>query len=305
MNSNRSLLYTILDRIRLVLDEGATGKFTDSTLASHVIPSSIENVLGRLAMDMDNPVITSFTLNIVADQARYRLPANMGSIVRIVRKDANGNVISEIIPQSRLSVNGSGWAIEGNELLFDPSPNVAQTWYILFENSSLVNPHYATDGSLNAGLDTLTLSESPTLGLLDFQEGGYLGQMVRVIDTANRRVETAIVASQSYSSGTATVTFNRPLTDISSGTVTYEIMPLMTNTILDAVVYDACMTIALSREKSNNFIGTLRNRYVSALKTAGDKLSNLQGRMPKNAKQFSVDRNFNPLDTGAWFWGYT
>jgi hypothetical protein len=303
MNTNRSLLQTIIDRIRLTLDEGSTGKFTDPTLSTHIIPSSIENVMSRLMMDMDNPIITSFSITTVANQSRYRLPSHMSSIKRVVRKDARGRIIAEIIPHSNLSVYGPGWAIEGNELVFDPKPSVGETWYILMETGSLVSPHYATDGTLNADLDTITLSEDPALGLLDYSDGGYLGQMVRVIDTSNRRVESAVISSQSYDTGTATVTLNRPLTDISSGTVTYEILPLMTNAILDAVVYDACMTIALSREKSNNFVGLLRRRYQSAIKSAGDRLTNLQGRVPKGGQKFSVDRNFSPLDTGAWLWG--
>jgi hypothetical protein len=304
VNTNRSLLYTILDRIRLTLDEGATGKFDNATLASHVIPTSIENVMARLSMDMDNPIVTSYTLEVVANQARYRLPAHMSSILRIVRKDSSGNILSEIVPHTRLSVFGSGWAIEGNELVFDPIPRSSETWHILMEGSSLVHPHYATDGVLNADGDTLTLSTNPALGLLDYEEGGYLGQIVRIIDTTNRRVEHAIIASQTYSNGEVEVVFNRPVTEIEVGTVTYEIVPLMTNAILDAVVYDACMTIALSREKSNNFVGLLRRRYQSALKSAGDRLTNLQGRVPKTANRFSVDRQFSPLDTGAWLWSY-
>ncbi len=259
--------------------------------------------MSRLAMDMENPIITGYTRGVVANQDRYRLPAHMNAITRVVRKDSSGRIIAEIIPRSRLAVAGPGWSIEGNELVFNPKPNTTETWHILFESASLIHPHYATDGFLDGDLDRLTLSTSPALGLLDYEDGGYLGQLVRVIDTTNRRVETAIISGQEYSNGEVIVTFNRPLTEIELGTVTYEIVPLMTNAIIDAVVYDACMTIALSREKSGTFIGLLRRRYQSAIKSAGDRLTNLQARRPKGAEPFHTDRNFSPLDIGAWLWG--
>lgn len=299
MNSDQSVLTTLCTRIRMILDEvDVDGKFKDDVMVRHVLPPSIENVFARLNMDRENPIYLDYSFTTDTTVNYYVLPPNIQEIERIVQLDSQGFITAEIRPRSRLDWRGQGWSIEGNELMFDPLPTSAATWHILYIPAGLMFPHKGT-GTLDSGLDTVTLATSPTLGDVDRRIGGYNGQILRIIP-ASGVVEERIIETHTLDGSDWKVTVRRPFTSTSAGSVTYEIVPSALQGLMESVVYAACLKIATARRLSGAIQSSLQRDLHSAIKTEGDRVSNMNSRGKKfevNTVESSIGR-INPFAIG-------
>jgi hypothetical protein len=279
VNSTRSQLKTIIDLIRITMDEPETNsKYTDAVLATSILPVSMSAALTMLNADQDNPIVSTWSFDIVAGQRSYVVPGRIGMVRSLAQRDTSGYVLREIPARNWSHPAGYGWRIEGGYLQFNYDPQNTGTWVLEYEPGELACPHYSTGGDLNAALDTLTLDLSPDLGQCDFAENAYVGQELTIINTASNTTQTRTVSSQASTSGTITVSVDRPFTaPIATGTVTYELMPSHVVGLNAMIAYHACMLIGVSRSISEKKWTMLMQSYKSAKKSAIDKASNLMG----------------------------
>ena len=132
MHSTGSFLYTVIERIRGYLDDpDFDAKYDNDFLVRHIISPTMVDVLSRINMNADNPVVMRLDFRPNATDEYYQLPNAVGEILRICRRDSTGDVIEEIIPRSEFHPHGVGWALEGNTVRFDPKyGNETNDWTI-------------------------------------------------------------------------------------------------------------------------------------------------------------------------------
>lgn len=297
MHSTGSALYTILERVNALLDNpDLEAKYSDDWTLRHKIMPAWVDVMGRVNMMRDNPVLLRYSLSIVEDQEYYQLPPCIQEIWRVAELNDDGVVISDWRPEGEFSPHGPGWTIEGNVLALRPYPqddtSDMAVWYV---SNGDVGPHYATDGSVLTST-TVTLSSAPTLGWLDKRANAYGGMMLRVFGASL----TEEVLIESYVPSTRVVTLRRPLT--ATGTITYEVVPMaMSQALWDAISYAAALKFAPVVRATGDLYRMLVDGYNSALKTLCDNLANMNVRKGKYYDKLTID---NPLlsQWDNWIW---
>lgn len=294
MHTSNSIIKSIIEKVRIQMDEGEVqGKFTDSFIASYLIPEATSQIMQSLNMDRDDPVVAGYDVSVVSGQSTYVIPFRMNGVVAVVREDTNGELIEEAIPQGYFSPRGSGWRIEPGRLVIEPVPRTTATWTVKYQPGTWFLSHYATDGTLASGLASLTLSASPATGRVDDEEGSYVGAQVRVLTGG---VETRVVTGHTVSGGTHTVTFDRAFTKATAGTVTYEIVPPVTFNLMNAIAYRVMLTIAEVRDASAKRQDMLRRHFYTALKGEVDRIANLNKRTGKVWRVDDRSRHVNRMD---------
>jgi hypothetical protein len=205
MNSSMSFLDTVLDRVRFYLDEpDVDAKYDNDYIVRHCICPAMVDVMSRLNNTSQGQIILKYDLSLTTTDVRYKLPPCVQEIVRFVVTDQDSNIILDIIPRDRMDYRGKNWSIEGYpgamEFVLEglvTGSTTAQVWYV--SNGDVI-PHKSATGTLDAGLDTLTLGTA-TVGELDRRVGGYNGQVLRLIPTGSSGiVEERIIKRHYYDS---------------------------------------------------------------------------------------------------------
>ena len=307
MHSTGSFLYTVIERIRAMLDEPSMdAKFSNDFIVRHVISPSMVDVLTRISMTYDNPVILRHSVSLVANEQYYQLPPSIGEVLRFAITDSNGRVINESLPTSMYNRNGSGWSLEGNLLSISPTPSGPSTADIFYSPNGDFFPHFADgttsdgtkDGVLSGDRDMLVLAQSPTLGSLETRENGYAGGVLRLWNHNENILEERIISS--YNVSGRTVTVRVPFTsDIeTSNGHKYEIAPQGIQSLYQAIALAGAMNMAASRNVSDKQMKFYILQYRAAIKTIGDNLSYMQMRIPKHYEKNTVDNDARFLRTG-------
>ena len=306
MHSSGSMLYTILERLRAFLDEPtADAKYSNNFMVDHLVSPSMVEVLSRLSMTYDNPIILRHELTTVEDQQYYQLPPSIGEILRVAEVDDNGRVTKETLPRSLYNPRGQGWSIEGNLLSIMPFPTAnAETFDIFYIPNGDFRACYfdgsaaAKAGRLDADRKVLTVATSttpsPTLGALDFRENAYAGATLRLWNDSNTLVEERVVASYDVKdgSGDSTLTVRSAFTadiEVGGSDLRFELIPAGFQSLWQAITASAAIKLGTMRNISQKQMQFLVLQYKSAIKTIGDNLSYMQNRIPKHFDKQTVD----------------
>ena len=295
MDTTRSFLKTVIERVRGYLDDGDfDAKYTDQFLVTHVIMPGLVDVWSRCSLNADNPVLLSYDITLVNDQECYVIPPCVGEVHEIVQYTGttgaipnNGLPTADIYPRHRMSVGGQNWALEGNMICFRPFPQDLTgntTWTIRYTTNGDMAPHYSTNvaggsaSSLDATRTLFTVSDSPQLGLLDKRENAYAGQILRILD--GNVFEERVIAS--YNPVTRVATLKRPFSsNVTTGAHIYEIAPAQSQGMVEAVSLACSLKLGAWRKIAQSHAQMLNMQYRSAIKTIGDNLSNMQLRTGK------------------------
>ena len=296
MDSTGSFLKTVIERVRGYLDDADfDAKYQDQFLVQHVIMPALVDVWSRVSLNADNPVMLDYTITLVNDQECYVLPSCVGEVHEVVQmatSENNGQPITEMIPQHRMSVGGPTWALEGNMLCFRPFPSGVTgitPFTIRYTSNGDMSPHYcdgANMGTIGASGLTFVFAATPTLGLLDKRENCYAGQIIRILD--GTVFEERIIAS--YEASTRTCTMKRPFISTVGGHA-YEVAPARSQGMVEAVAIACALKLGTWRKCSQAQMGMFTQQYRSAIKTIGDNMANMQMR---TGKSWAKDTRDNP-----------
>ena len=301
MHSTGSFLYTVIERIRGYLDDpDFDAKYDNDFLIRHIISPTMVDVLSRVNMNMDNPVLMRMDFRPNATDEYYQLPPAVGEIWRIACRDDNGAVIDEIKPRTEWHPAGVGWSLEGNTLRFDPKFDADRDWTIYYVPTGDIMVHYSVDGGTMRGdRQTFVLDSAPDLGELDRRENAYAGQILRVIP-ATGMVEERVIASHDVD--LAEVTVRVPFKTNLESSIRYEIAPIGAQSLYEAIAAGAAMKLGSYRKITGNHYQMILQQYRSAIKTATDNVANLQMRTGKSWQRKTVDNpNYDDIFfAGSW-----
>lgn len=304
MHSSGSLLKTFLERIRAILDEpDLDAKYDDAYVVKYVAGPALVDILSRLSNTYSCPVVLRHAFTLDSTISRYVLPPAILQVLNLRFVDDEGNMLADLAPRSPWHRLGQGWSLEGNpgSLVlrfqnFPPDDQLAELWYT---PSGDVQSHYGTGILARVdGTARVELATTPTLGLLDRRENAYAGQQLRIITTSPLPIGVRNITRSYYESSKwyAEVDDDFP-DDIVDGSVTYEVVPSGDTAFWEAVAYWGALKLG-GRSLSEAYREHLKVEYRSAIKTVGDAMTNVQGRLPKYIEKDTMD---NRDDEMLWF----
>lgn len=280
---------TALDRVRQLVNEPEVDGMTDARIMSDALVPSMVELWSRLVLSDSGAPIMAMDLTVAAGTTRYQLPPTMAEVLRVGKRDTNGRQVRDWRPEGIYSPWGPGWRVERNLIVFEPSMPTDTEWTVDYIPSGDVLAHYsAAGGTLDAGLDDLTLASSPTLGTLDRRANAYAGNVLRLIPGSGV-VEERVISAYNASTGVATVYV--PFEYATAGaSKAYEIVPWQwSQGVWDAVAARAAVKVATWRRAGDTVMRQLNLEHERARKTAYDLFNHVQNRAPKRYDRNTVD----------------
>jgi hypothetical protein len=285
MHDGGSFLRIVIDRIRGYLDDpDLDAKYTDDFIVRHVIGPCMTDVISRLNMNWDNPVVIRHIADLEEGCSYYQLPPGIGEIWRVCTTDDKGNVIDDWKPRGEWNPRGPLWSIEGNLLSFRPVLASNVCLEIFYVPSGDVSPHMGV-GQWDAENKQFTFGATPTLGAIDRRPNAYAGQVIRLLPT-NSYVEERVIGVHDVVNGVVKPRFNF---HHESGEYPYEIAPIAAQPLYEAIASAGALKLGAYRKISGTHHQMILRQYQSAIKTVGDNLSNLQMRTAKAWDRNTVD----------------
>lgn len=297
MNPTGSIILTILERVRAIVDLTDTERHTNDYLVRHVLQPASLDVISRVMMTAGDPFIVRMPYTIPADTEYSRLPPGIGEVIRAAYTDPVTGLLSwEWTSKDEKHPWGPGWKLEGNCFVTRPTLKSSVTVDLWFVPNGLGTMHYATDGALTDGVTTTeaTLSASPSIGMLDSMENAYVGSVYRELIPTKVWQESLITA---YNVATKKATLRSPIKNAGSGAgavsnVTYEVVPIhLTTNMLEAVAMAAALKLATWGKMSQSHLQAISMQYMQALKTVRDTRTNINS---SNPTAFQPDTIYNP-----------
>jgi hypothetical protein len=289
MQSNHLFLPAVIEKIRFYTDEPvADAKATDSILVRLCVMPAIVDVMARLNLNMDNPVLMRHSVSLTEDEQYYQLPPNIGSIWRFAIMDEYGHIISEACPRGEFHPCGPGWSIEANILSIRPFPTEAETADIWYTPSGDFLPHLATGTFTVTDNESMPLASTITYGLRDTRPGAYAGAILRVVPTSGPMQER-VIATHTISGSTHTVTVRIPFDPTLTSVAQYEIAPVGSVALYDAIALAASIRLGTVRNLDPRKMVNLERLYKSSMKTVKDHFSYMNLRTGKYVDKMTTD----------------
>lgn len=317
MHSSRSVIYTIIERIRSYLDDQDT-KYDNAYVVRNVLMPEMLNAWSRLQLSATNPILVRFPLTITAGTRYYTLPPNVGEIWGAFQWDDNDFVTDEWRPRSSLDIFGPGWRIEGNMIVVEPAHQGAdEIWNFLYMPTGDFLLHYSNDGyvgldgssssssSSSADLLNVTLSSNPTVGLLDTRANAYVGALLRILQThdgVTSLVEEHLISA--HDPVTNVVTLRTPILNYADADrIRYEVVPMGLQALAQTVSALGAINLGVSKSITQKQMLFLQNEYKRAFKTVVDNVSNMNQRLPKHYDRKTMFRSSDMGGLGFWYLG--
>jgi len=297
------VINTILRRIRFYLDEPVDDKYTDNDLLDLVVAPALQEVWGYIHNTADNPIVSSFAIDITTDTKEYVLPPSVQNVHAMVSLDSTGEWKYEYRPRSRHHRHGPVWFLEGENLRWDPKPSKDDTVTIFYTPTPDQPMHYATDGELLT-TSTFVLSDDPDTGYVDKRENGYVGCTLRLI--TSKAIETRLISAHNPydDNNNNLVTVRRPFTRHTTlQPYAYEIFPPGSQSFVEAIALSAVLKLGAQRGVSQARMKLLMDQFRQARRTETQRLENMMSRTGKSVEKATVDNPDSGLQTlfGAWW----
>lgn len=280
-----SFLRIVIDRIRGYLDDpDLDAKYSDDFIVRHVIGPCLSDVISRLNMNWDNPVVVRHVADLEKGCSYYQLPPAIGEIHQICQTDEYDNLIDDWKPRGQWHPSGPNWSLEGNLLSFRPSLMQDVCLEVFYVPTGDVSPHMGT-GTWDADNKQFTFGSTPTLGQIDRRPNAYAGQIIRILPT-DSYVEERVIGVHDVVHGIVKPRF---MFHYESGEYPYEIAPIGAQSLYEAIAAAGSLKLGAYRKITANHYKMILAQYQSAIKTVGDNLSNLQMRTGKSWKTTTLD----------------
>lgn len=304
MHETGSFLRSFIERVRANLDEAdVDARFDDSYIIRYVCGPALVDVLSRLSNTYSCPVVLSYQVVLNEDIRQYPLPPCVQTVMNLRFLDDEERVVADLRPRSHYSRLGQGWALAGSAgcltLNFNEGPEDGRLAEVLYTPNGDMHSHLGS-GTLvrTGGTARIELDNTPELGLLDRRTSAYAGQVLRILTTSPTPIGVGTISRTYYEASKwyAEVDDDFP-EDIEDGTITYEIVPSADASFWEATAFWAALKMG-GKRLSDSFRQHLTVQYRMALKTIGDNLTTIQGRLPKYIEKDTLD---NDMDDLLWF----
>lgn len=301
MDSTGGFLATVIERTRAYLDDASLdAKYDDNFLVRNIITPTFASVASRINNSTTNAISTWIPFPLTKGLAYYQIPPCVGEVWRLAMRNDDDWVSREAMPRTEWHYRGPNWKVEGNMLVFTPTPDQDyDDLELQFMHNGEIQPFRLTSATLSApsgSLDTLTfpLSTTPGVGTIDRRDNSYLGCVVRLLTTTGV-IEERIISTWTKDSTNWKIVVRRPFTsNYSAGTVAnVEIAPFGLDSLYEAVAVGGAIKFGVYKKISTSHFQMLQMQYRDAMKTAMDHFSNKQMRTGKYFERSTADNSLN------------
>ena len=124
MDSTGGFLDTVIERTRAYLDDASLdAKYDDSFLVRNIISPMFASVASRINNSTTNAISTWIPFPITKGSPYYQLPPCVGEVWRLAQRNNDDWVSREAMPRTEWHYRGPNWKIEGNMMVFTPTPD--------------------------------------------------------------------------------------------------------------------------------------------------------------------------------------
>lgn len=292
MHTSDSVIQTIVERARFLLNMPEVDKYNNAYVVNHLLTAKWAEIISSLNLDSERPVRLRMAFTTAEDQRQYTLPSIVGNVTRLMQvDDESGAITADWVPSGSLHPDGYGWRLNGNSIEFYYTPTEASEWILEYIPSGDGLMHYGT-GTLTTST-SVTLAATPTLGRCDRRENAYVGWIFRIIPTSGGMVQERMISE--YNAGSRVATLSSALTlggdsGLTAGqTYTYEVAPPSYSPLMHAVAAKVAMSFGVPVGLSMTDMTKLDIEYRNAMKATRDILSNAIERVPKTMDRQTVD----------------
>ena len=287
-SAHSGFLTTTIRRIRAMTDEpDVDAKYRDAYLIADVIEPAVAQVWSDVGLTSSNHIRAQATIALAANTSEYLLPPTVGRLWRVFTPHASSGVAQyEAVPRGDLNLQGWGYRISGNKLVFNPTPDQAYTLTIEFTPTMDLRLHKGSGTRNVSDATKMTLDPSPDQGSLDNRPNAYVGALCRVLDDGNSpiREQERVITAHDVSTGVITVSpaFSPAL----GANVTYEIAPMAGPALYNAVAMRGALTLLASKGGAASRYQKVMAEYVAAMKALRETVTNMEARV---GKRFQAD----------------
>jgi len=238
-------LYKGIMLLRELLDEpDVNAKYTDARLIEY-LESAYGDVLGEYNRNCPAPLLCYYDVTLANTTSRqwYALPPSVVGMIRMIELlDSNDNVVGRLRDRPMLSASGQGWRLEGHNLFVEEDRfTTGYKMRIYYIPTGTARLHEGTAAALTAS--TITLASSPSRGTLDMTPNAYGGSVVRILGADTNYVMQERIITD-YDAQTRVATVRPDFDPVPSGTVNYEIGPILGAIFQKPMIWRAASAIA-------------------------------------------------------------
>jgi hypothetical protein len=287
MIASESFIETVVERARAYLnDPDVEAKYPDDWIIRHALMPSMVDVMARLNLSTDAPVVCRLSVTPVAGTRFYQLPPCVGEVLELAVYSEQMILLEDVPTRHFLNPFGSNWRLEGSTLVFEPTPTGGQTYSLAYISNGAFYPHLSEDGGTlevsPTGAHRMWLDRAPDKGALDRRPNAYAGQVLRLLPSADGAVEERVIGESGYEGGRIWCDLRTPFTYTTSGDgLRYEVAPAGHESLYDAISLMVAMRMGTMARLNGSTMKQLETLYRSGLKTIKDNLHTMQQRRPK------------------------
>lgn len=300
MDATGGFISTVIERTRAYLDDASLdAKYDDNFLVRNIITPTFASVASRINNSTTNAISTWIPFPLTKGQAYYQIPPCVGEVWRLAMRTEDEWVNKEAMPRTEWNYRGPNWKVEGNMIVFSPTPDSDYPDIELqFMHNGEIQPFRLSNATLSSpggSTDTITfpLNTVPSVGTIDRRDNSYLGCVVRILTTTGV-VEERIISTWTKEGNNWKIVVRRPFINYSPGSITnVEIAPFGLESLYEAVAVGGAIKFGIYKKISTSHFQMLQLQYRDAMKTAMDHFSNKQMRTGKYFERNTADNSLN------------
>ena len=124
MDATGGFIQTVIDRTRAYLDDPSIdAKYDDNFLVKHVISPMFASIASRINNSTTNAISVWIPFPITQGNGYYQLPPCVGEVWRLAQRNTDDWVSREAMPRTEWHYRGPNWKVEGNMMVFSPTPD--------------------------------------------------------------------------------------------------------------------------------------------------------------------------------------
>jgi hypothetical protein len=220
----------------------------------------------------------------------YPLPGNFRGFIGLERRqDGERNQVIDRLDSISMFDAGPGVEILDGQagMMIRPEPDVdtAESDWVLVYQKGPIFLHYGQAAAVTAG--TITFAASPTKGELINLDDYYAGSLVRVYSATTGMLQTRQITAYNATTRVATLQTNWGTTP--TGTILYEICPVLPNPYDDLYALDAAIDKCPSIKAFDTMQALIARRRRLWAACHNYYADNVRDRMPRRSARLRSD----------------
>jgi len=160
MDSTGGFIATVIERTRAYLDDASLdAKYDDNYLVRNIVSPAFASVASRINNSTTNSISVWIPFPLKAGKQYYQLPPCVGEVWRLGIRTQDEWVQQEAMPRTEWHYRGPNWKVEGNMMVFNPTPDQDyDDLELQFIHNGEIQPFIMSTGTLSGTLLSVAIT---------------------------------------------------------------------------------------------------------------------------------------------------